>query len=130
MPPGLTEEPGSDKSDSPVPASLSTHSIPLSAGHTPKMRPATALPNLAVSVSPSAPSYSSPQHASHVPTPRVLLAPSSDAGRALPESAPVVVVVSASQRDRISRRREPLDLCPPIRTRRLLPAPRYLYVLS
>ncbi|OSD01095.1 cysteine proteinase [Trametes coccinea BRFM310] len=70
MPPGLTEEPDSDKSDSPMPVTPSTHPIPLSAGNTPKMPSAPAPPSLVVSIPPSGSStaYSSPQPP-HVPVP-------------------------------------------------------------
>ncbi|KAI0674021.1 hypothetical protein C8Q78DRAFT_1076965 [Trametes maxima] len=59
MPPGLTEEPDSDKSDSPMPSTPATHPTPLSPPHTPKLAAAAAPPNLVVSI-PSPPGASSP----------------------------------------------------------------------
>ncbi|KAI0370144.1 cysteine proteinase [Pilatotrama ljubarskyi] len=63
MPPGLTEEPDSDKSDSPIPSTPSTQPapIPLSPAHTPKLPSAPVPPNLVVSIPPpGSPSLSSP----------------------------------------------------------------------
>ncbi|KAL1950870.1 hypothetical protein VTO73DRAFT_19 [Trametes versicolor] len=72
MPPGLTEEPDSDKSDSPMPSTPGSHPVPLSPLHTPKLPSAPVPPNLVVSIPPSSPtlppmppipaSPSQPQH--------------------------------------------------------------------
>ncbi|KAH9884676.1 hypothetical protein C8Q73DRAFT_719306 [Cubamyces lactineus] len=64
MPPGLTEEPDSDTSDSPTPATPATHPIPLS---TPKPPAASIPPNLVVSIpsSGAAPVPASPSQPQH-----------------------------------------------------------------
>ncbi|KAI0776344.1 hypothetical protein BD413DRAFT_265849 [Trametes elegans] len=64
MPPGLTEEPDSDKSDSPVPTTPSTQPIPLSPSNTPKHPSAPVPPNLVVSIPPSGVSSPPPVPAS------------------------------------------------------------------
>ncbi|KAI0640333.1 hypothetical protein C8Q77DRAFT_1086021 [Trametes polyzona] len=53
MPPGLVEEPDSDKSDSPMPATPASQPVPLSPAHTPKVPSAPVPPNLVVSIPPS-----------------------------------------------------------------------------
>ncbi|KAH9854508.1 hypothetical protein C2E23DRAFT_76302 [Lenzites betulinus] len=55
IPPGLTEEPDSDKSDSPMPGTPASHPAPLSPSHahTPKLPSAPSPPSLVLSIPPS-----------------------------------------------------------------------------
>ncbi|KAI0829120.1 hypothetical protein BC628DRAFT_1200738 [Trametes gibbosa] len=73
IPPGLTEEPDSDKSDSPMLGTPASHPVPLSPSHahTPKLPCPPAPPNLVLSIptssvqSPPLPIPSSPSHTQH-----------------------------------------------------------------